>query len=112
MIWFQGLGMIFKMYYYRDKKSNICNMHTKIYTLKALRLNHFITGSLGNHENMISFPLMTFCDQQYVEFPKIFNEVCDLNIPLGKDPFSEDYYHSFEKHFGFNDTGYPINIGN
>ena len=55
---------------------------------------------------------MTFCDQQYVEFPKIFNEVCDLNIPLGKDPFSEDYYHSFEKHFGFNDTGHPINIGN
>ena len=78
----------------------------------TLKLIQFITGSLGNHENVISFPLMTFCDQQYVEFPKIFNEVCDLNIPLGKDPFSEDYYHSFEKHFGFNDTGHPINIGN
>ena len=58
------------------------------------------------------FPLVTFCDQQYVEFPKIFNEYCDLNIPLGKDPFMEEYEYGFERQFGFNETGHEVNTGN
>ena len=75
-------------------------------------------GSLGNGVNQIKFPSVTFCDQQYVDYPKIFKdhcfpdplpidyiqEHCDLNMTFGYDyDYNYDYYGS-----GF---GFDGNIG-
>ena len=46
-----------------------------------------LKSTFGDNGNKMSFPLITFCDQCYADFPKILKHECNLNVTFGTDTF-------------------------
>ena len=46
-----------------------------------------LKDTFGDNENKMSFPLITFCDQCYADFPTILKDECNLNVTFGTDTF-------------------------
>ena len=62
-------------------------------------------SSLGDENNQIRFPLVTFCEQKFADYPEVFNKICNLNISIGLDPWG---YPGF----GFDQFSWVVPIGN
>ena len=48
-----------------------------------------IKGSLGNANNHMKFPVVTFCDREFNDYSVILNEECDLNLTFGFNPLAD-----------------------